>query len=126
MGCVDCNGRGWVIALNTECDITEIQRCGTCQVIKSDTEAGEIATPILERLLVAGDKGGFVVPKNIKAHGTEMLLLNLDLDSDGEARAEYRASRPVLDGDGSLTLRFTTEAEYNNQLAMAGGEVVKS
>lgn len=57
MGCVDCNGRGWVIALNTERDITEIQRCGTCQVIKSDTEAGKIATPILEKLLGGQSNG---------------------------------------------------------------------
>lgn len=46
--CEGCGGRGWILSVNTDRHVTEIQRCDTCQVYDGDEEAAKAAVPLLE------------------------------------------------------------------------------
>jgi len=46
--CAACGGRGWILSVNTDRRVTEIQRCDTCRQYDSDEQAAKAAVPLLE------------------------------------------------------------------------------
>jgi hypothetical protein len=49
--CEACGGRGWLLSLNTDRDVYEVQRCDTCFQFETDRGAGETAAAIIEDAL---------------------------------------------------------------------------
>lgn len=96
-----------------------------------DAPTIEITDPPKTPMPDISRKADFIVPKHIKVHDVDMILDDLDLEASPtglggwEARADYKAKYSFAEGSKSLTLRFTSEEQFNELLAMASGKVVE-
>jgi hypothetical protein len=53
--CEACQGRGWLLAFNTDRRVYEIQRCDACDRYASDEKAGDAAAPLIHASIAIAD-----------------------------------------------------------------------
>jgi hypothetical protein len=114
MICDDCKGRGWILSLNTERNVLEVQRCGTCQQIDSDERAANLAGPTLNRLLAEQDN----TDKQVR-------LSDLEAQIRAEVRDNFDEEAGATDFDPSDWLTELADSYvpiYNYDLLMLASE----